>query len=96
MVAATQANQGKFLGIPLGDFGLFATLLLAFSLGFMAFFGACFVGIFSILVYNGAGHHNVNFADSYRYVGLPVGLIVLAVSLVVLMGFWLRRKLNGR
>ncbi len=95
MVAATQANQGRFLGIQLGDFGLFATLLLSFSLGFLAFFATCFVAIFGILIYNGAGHHNLNFANSYRYIALPVGLTVLAVSLVVLLGFWLRRKLTG-
>ncbi len=95
MVAATQANQGRFFGIQFGDFGLFATILLSFSLGFMAFFATCFVAIFGILIYNSAGHHNMNFADSYRYIALPVGLAVLAVSLIVLLGFWLRRKLSG-
>jgi hypothetical protein len=94
MVAATQANQGKFFGIQLGDFGLFTTLLLSFSLGFLAFFATCFVSILSILFYNSAGHH-VNFADSYRYIALPVGLTVLAASLIVLVGFWLRRKLSN-
>ena len=53
------------------------------------------MAILSILFYNSAGHHNVNFADSYRYIGLPAGLTVLAVSLVVLLGLWLRRKLSG-
>ena len=95
MVAATQANQGRFLGVPLADFGLFATILLSFSLGFLAFFATCFVAIFGILIYNSAGHHNMNFADSYRYIALPVGLAVLAVSLIVLLGFWLRRKLSA-
>jgi len=94
MVAVTQANQGKFLGIRLGDFGLFATLLLSLSLGFAAFFATCFVAIIGILFYNSAGHH-VNFADSYRYIALPVGLTVLAISLVMLLSFWLRRKLSG-
>jgi hypothetical protein len=95
MVAATQANQGRFFGIQFGDFGLFATILLSFSLGFLSFFATCFVAIFSILIYNSAGHHNMNFADSYRYIALPVGLGVLAVSLIVLLGFWLRRKLSA-
>ena len=95
MVAATQANQGRFFGIQFGDFGLFATILLSFSLGFLAFFATCFVAIFGILIYNSAGHHNMNFADSYRYIALPVGLAVLAISLIVLFGFWLRRKLSG-
>jgi len=83
------------LGVPLADFGLFATILLSFSLGFLAFFATCFVAIFGILIYNSAGHHNMNFADSYRYIALPVGLAVLAISLIVLLGFWLRRKLSG-
>jgi hypothetical protein len=95
MVAATQANQGRFFGIQVGNFGFFATLLLSFSLGFMAFFGTCFLAILGILFYNSSGHHSINLADSYRYVALPVGLIVLAVSLVTLLGFWLRRKLSG-
>lgn len=95
MVAATHANQGKLFGIRLGDFGLFATLLLSFSLGFVAFFTTCFVAIFGILIYNSVGHHSVNFADSYLYIALPVGLAVLAISLIVLLGFWLRRKLSS-
>lgn len=95
MVATTHSSQGKFFGIRFGDFGLFASLLLSFSLGFMAFFATCFVSILSILAYNSAGHHTVNFADSYLYAGLPVGLTVLIVSLVTLLGLWLRRKLSG-
>ena len=95
MVATTHSSQGKFLGIPFGDFGLFASLLLSFSLGFMAFFATCFVSILGILVYNSTGHHSMNFADSYRYIGLPVGLTVLIVSLIALLGLWLRRKLSG-
>lgn len=94
MVAATQANQGRFLGIPFGDFSLFASLLLSFSLGFIAFFATCFFAIFGILIYNSAGHH-VNFADSYRYIAFPIGLAVLALSLVIFLGLWLRRKLSS-
>lgn len=94
MVASVQANHGKIFGVQFGDFGLFATLLLSFSLGFLAFFATCFFAIFGILIYNSAGHH-MNFADSYRYIALPVGLAVLAVSLIVLLGFWLRRKLSS-
>ncbi|HEX3437358.1 MAG TPA: hypothetical protein VHT24_11375 [Pseudacidobacterium sp.] len=94
MATATHSNQGKIFGIPLGDFGLFASLLLSFSLGFAAFFATCFVAIIGILIYNAAGHH-VNFADSYRYIAFPAGLIVLAIGLVVFIGLWLRRKLSG-
>lgn len=89
------ANQSRIFGIQFGDYGLFATLLLALSLGFITFFGTCFFAIFGILIYNSAGHHNVNIADSYRYIALPAGIAVLAVSLIVLLGFWFRRKLSG-
>jgi hypothetical protein len=89
------SDQGRFFGIPLGSFGLFASLLLSFSLGFIAFFASCFASIIGILIYNGAGHHAVNFADSYRYIALPVGLAVLAISLVFFVGLWLLRKLRG-
>lgn len=95
MVATTSSSQSKFFGVPVGDFGLFASLLLSFSMGFLAFFATCFVSILAILAYNSAGHHSVDFADSYRYAALPVGLLVLAVSLVTLLGLWLRRKLSS-
>jgi hypothetical protein len=95
MIAATHSSQSKVFGFRLGDFGLFASLLLSFSLGFITFFATCFVAIIGILIYNSGGRHSVNFADSYRYFALPAGLVVLAVSLVVLIGLWLRRKLSG-
>jgi hypothetical protein len=94
MVATTHSGQSRFFGVPLGDFGLFASLLLSFSLGFTAFFASCFVSIIGILIYNSAGHH-MNFADSYRLIALPVGLVVLVVSLVFFLGLWFRRKLSG-
>jgi TRAP-type C4-dicarboxylate transport system permease small subunit len=89
-------DHGKILGIPLGDFGFFSGLLMSFSAGFFAFFLTCFFAIFGILAYNAAGHHHVDYADSYRYIALPVGLVVLALSLLVIMGMWLRRKMSGR
>ena len=32
---------------------------------------------------------------NYLYVALPVGLVVLAISLITLLGQWLRRKLSA-
>jgi hypothetical protein len=97
MAATTNASsgRGRIFGIPLGDFGLFASLLLSFSLGFAAFFGATFVGIFTLLFYNQGGHHTVNYADSYKLIGLPVGLGVLAISLLFFGFLWIRRKVSG-
>jgi TRAP-type C4-dicarboxylate transport system permease small subunit len=90
-----EPRSGKIFGIPLGDLGLFSSLLIAFAFGFLVFFLTCFVAIFGLLFYNEAGHHTVDMAYSYRYVAFPAGLIALAVALVVLLGFWVRRKLSG-
>jgi hypothetical protein len=94
--ANSPANRGRVFGVPLGDFGLFASLLLSFSLGFASFFLATFLAIFALLFYNEGGHHNVDFADTYKFVGLPVGLVVLAVSLLFFGSLWIRRKVSGR
>jgi hypothetical protein len=94
--ANTRSNSFRLFGIPVGDFGLFASLLLSFSLGFASFFGATFVAIFSLLIYNQGGHHNVDFADTYKFFGLPIGLGVLALSLFFFGFLWIRRKITGR
>jgi hypothetical protein len=88
--------SGTIFGIPLGGFGIFSSLLLSFSLGFASFFFATFLAIITLLFYNEGGHHNVDFADTYKFVGLPVGLVVLAVSLVFFGSLWIRRKVSGR
>jgi ABC-type Fe3+ transport system permease subunit len=94
--AHSSANRGRIFGIPLGDFGIFSSLLLSFSLGFGSFFLATFLAIFTLLFYNEGGHHNVDFADTYKFVGLPVGLVVLAVSLIFFVSLWIRRKVSER
>jgi hypothetical protein len=89
-------GDGRIFGIPLGDFGIFSSLLLSLALGFISFFASAFVAIFAILIYNSAGHHAVDFADSYKFVALPVGLLVLFLSLVLFGTLWIRRKTSGR
>jgi hypothetical protein len=93
--ANTSTKRGRVFGVPLGDFGILASLLLAFTLGFAAFFLATFLAIFTLLFYNEGGHHNVDFADTYKFVGLPIGLLVLAVSLGFFGFLWIRRKVSG-
>src|SRR5215469_2131239 len=90
-----RGRPGQVFGIPLGELGLFSSLLMAFSFGFLVFFATCFVAILSLLFYNSAGHHSVNMADSYRYFALPAGLVALAFALVVLLSLWVRRKVAG-
>ena len=86
----------RIFGIRAGDFGLFASTLIAVALGFIAFFGTTFLAIFSLLIYNSAGHHHVTLDTSYKLYGLTAGILVLAISFVTLLAVWLRRKLRER
>lgn len=85
----------RIFGIPAGDFGLFASTLIALAMGFIAFFGITFVAIFALLIYNGAGHH-VTLDTSYKIFGLAGGIVVFLISWVTLLGIWARRRLTGR
>jgi hypothetical protein len=87
-------GAGYLFGVPLGDLGLFTSLLMSFALGFAAFFAATFCAIIVILFYNTATHHAVDFALTYTRFGLPVGLLVLVVALGYLGTLWTRRKLR--
>jgi hypothetical protein len=74
-----------------GGLGWFASLLIGTAAGFAAFFAATFCGIFGILIYNTATHHAVDYAMSYRLIGLPVGSVVLVLALGYLGAQWVRR-----
>jgi hypothetical protein len=87
-------GAGYVFGAPVGDLGWFASLLMGTAAGFAGFFAATFCGIVGILFYNTATHHAVDFALSYKRVGLPVGLVVLAVSLSYLGTLWVRRQIR--
>ena len=90
---ANSRAEGKFFGIPLGDFGFFTSLLMAFAVGFLSFFLFTFLAIVGIMIYNGMGHH-VDYADSYKDISFPAGLVVLAISLIFFGTLWVRRKLS--
>jgi hypothetical protein len=86
---------GRLLGVPLEGFGLFASLLMALASGFFTFFATTAIAIFSLLGWNLIGHHTVNYTDTYLYVGLPAGVLVLVVALPVFGVLWLRGKTRG-
>jgi hypothetical protein len=85
---------GTVLGFPLKGFGLFSGLLLALAAAFFTFFFTTCLAIFCLIGWNLIGHHAVNYADSYLYVGFPAGVLVLIVALPVFGGLWLRAKLH--
>jgi hypothetical protein len=90
----SSSPTARFFGIPVGDFGPFATVLISASIGALTFFIATFLSIFGIVIYNAFGHH-VDFNVSYRWIALPAGVLMLLVSLTYLGSLWIRRKSRG-
>lgn len=84
----------RFLGFPLEGFGFFTSMLLAFAAAFFTFFASTFLAIIWLLIWNGILGHNVNYADSYLYVGVPAGLGMLTVALPVFATLWVRAKIK--
>ena len=93
-VRPENSARGKIFGVPVGDFGLFSSLLLAVATAVLTFFLATFVGITGILIYNGFGH-NLNFADSYKLFSFPIACVTLVISIIFFATLWLRRKFSG-
>jgi hypothetical protein len=93
--AQSEAQGSRVLGFPLRGFGLFTSLLLSFAAAFFAFFASTCIAIFALLAWNLGGHHAVNYADSYRYVGLPAGVIVLLIALPFFGILWIRAKFRN-
>ena len=84
-------GPGTLFGVPVGDLGWFASLLMGTATGFAAFFGATFLGIVGILIYNSNSQNKIDFSYSYLRVGLPVGVLVLVIALGYLGMLWVRR-----
>ena len=91
-IAHSDRQDGRIFGFPLRGFGLFTSLLLSFAAAFFAFFASTCVAIFALLVWNLGGHHSVDYADSYRNVGFPAGVVVLALALPFFLILWVRSK----
>jgi hypothetical protein len=80
----------RFFGAPVGDFSVFQTLLLTVACGVASFFLATFLAIMGMLVMTAAGH-KPDFANAYRWFGLPVGITVLLSAAVYLGSLLIRR-----
>jgi hypothetical protein len=87
-------GSGYLFGVPVGDLGWFVSLLMSFAVGFASFFAATFFAIVGTLLYNTVAHRSVDFALTYRWVGLPVGLLVLVAALGYTGTLWVRRQLR--
>ncbi len=80
------------LGFPLEGFGLFSSLLLTVAAGIFTFCVTTTLAIFALLFWNLGGHHSVNYADSYLYVGFPASVVVFLIALPVFGTLWFRAK----
>ena len=84
-------RDGQLFGIPLGDLGWFASLLMGTATGMTAFFLSTFVAIFVLLIDMSVTHHSPDFAIAYRRVGFPVGVVVMAIAFGYLGVQWGKR-----
>lgn len=92
--ASSRGSSTTLFGIPVGDFGWFGTLLVSVAAGFLSFFATTFCAIVVILITDSTTHANIDYAISYRYIGLPIGLVVLVCALGYLGTLWVRRILR--
>lgn len=89
-----RTHEKTVLGFPLRGFGLFTSLLLSFASALFTLCLTTMVAIFSLLIWNLGGKHSVDYAISYRDIGVPAGLIVLALALPFFGTLWIRAKLH--
>lgn len=82
--------NGFLFGVPVGDMGWFASLLMGLATGMATFFFATFLGIMTILIGNASGKH-WDYAWSYRWVGFPVGVCVMVLGLAYMGMLWAKR-----
>jgi hypothetical protein len=69
-------------------------MLLSLAAAFFTFFLTTCAAIFALLVWNEMLGHSVNFADTYLYVGLPAGVLVLLIALPYFGVLWVRAKVR--
>jgi len=89
------ARGARVFGFPLAGFSLFQSLLLAVASAFFTFFATTCLAIFALLVWNLFDSHALHYAaDTYMYVGLPAGVLVLAVALPYFLVLWVKAKVK--
>jgi ABC-type dipeptide/oligopeptide/nickel transport system permease subunit len=88
---ARAQQDGVLFGIPLGDLGWFASLLMGVATGMAAFFLTTFVAIVVMLVGQSVTHRTPAYDHAYRNFGFPVGCVVMALALGFLAVQWMRR-----
>lgn len=83
-------GEGYLFGAPIYGLGWFASLIVSVGAGFAAFFASTFVAIVTLLFYNSIARHAIDFNVTYRDVGLPVGLVVMALAFIYMGRLWVK------
>lgn len=86
---------GTIFGFPLRGFGLFSSLMLTVASALFTFCATTMIAIFALLIYRANGHASVDMAISYRDIGFPASLVVLAIALPLFLTLWIRAKIKG-
>jgi len=87
-------HGGRIFGFPLRGFGLFSSLLLSFASSLFTFCTTTMIAIFALLIYRQNGHPAVDMAISYRDIGFPASMVVLAVALPFFLTLWVKARIN--
>ena len=102
MVSMATTNRGvapgyvnytgpRLFGAPIGDLSVFQTLLSTVAVGFASFFFATFLGILGVSIAGIAKHRMLDYSISYKYVGLPVGVLMLFTTGLYLGSILIKR-----
>lgn len=89
-------RDGELFGIPFGDLGWAQSLLMGTAAGFVAFFLTTFLAIVGFMIDMSVTGKTPDFALTYRWFGLPAGLIVGALALGFLGVQWAKRMARKR
>jgi hypothetical protein len=90
-MAVQPRSRATLFGAPIGELGIFTSVLFGGVIGIGAFFVTTFLSIVSILVYNSNSHTQLNYAYSDLRFGLPVGILVALVAWTYLGKLWVAR-----
>lgn len=85
----------RLFGAPVGDFSAFQTVMASIAAGAAFFFIGTFLGIIGLAILGAVQHHMQDFSLSYRWVGLPLGLLMMFVTGLYLGSILIRRMTRG-
>jgi hypothetical protein len=87
----TNYTGPRLFGAPIGGLSAFQTVLATLAIGAASFFAATFFGILGVSVMSIARHRMLDYSFAYKFVGLPVGILMLFVTGLYLGSILIRR-----